>query len=193
MYVTMFYDFYYGVIDMEHKAVKYKDILEEFYYLDSQGNLRYKSKGYYDRYNEDSLVKTRLSDTGYCLVHIPKIRNKSNGSISVYLAHVVWVLSGKQFPKDKELDHIDGNRLNNHISNLRLVNRTVNSKNRKKRSDNTSGITGICWNKAHNSWCIRRTVKGKRLATYRKTLEEAKQVLEKFTALDPDYTKRHGK
>lgn len=178
---------------MEHKAVEYKNILEEFYYLDEQGKLRYRYNGYYNRYVKDSLVKTRMSTTGYYLVHIPKARNKSNGSMFVSLANVIWVLSGKQFPKDMELDHIDGNRLNNHISNLRLVNRTINSKNRKKRSDNTSGITGICWNKSHKCWCIRRTVKGTRLATYRKTLEKAKQVLEEFTKLDSDYTKRHGK
>ena len=92
-----------------------------------------------------------------------------------------------------ELDHIDDNRLNNSITNLRLVNRMKNSKNRKKRCDNTSGITGICWNTGHNAWCIRRTVKGKRLVTYRKDFEEAKQVLAYFTSLDPDYTARHGK
>ena len=46
---------------------------------------------------------------------------------------------------------------------------------------------------SHNAWCIRRTVKGKRLATYRKDFEEAKKALAYFTSLDPDYTARHGK
>ena len=178
---------------MEHKAVKYKEVLANFYYIDSNENLRYKHDGYYNRYSKDDLVKTRTSTRGYLLIHLPRVRNGANGSVYVPLAHAVWVLSGKELPYNRELDHIDGNRLNNKLSNLRLVTRTVNSKNRKKRADNTSGITGICWNKSHNAWYIRRTVKGKRLCTYRKELEQAKEALAYFTSLDPDYTSRHGK
>lgn len=178
---------------MEHTAVKYKDVLSNFYYIDPEGNLRYKHEGYYKRYHKDTLVKTRVSTNGYLMIHLPKVRNSSNGSVYVCLAHVIWILSNKDLPYNKELDHIDGNRFNNKLSNLRLVTRTINSKNRKKRVDNTSGITGICWNKSHSAWCVRRTVKGKRLCTYKKNLEEAKEALAYFTSLDSDYTERHGK
>lgn len=178
---------------MEHVVNKYKSILQEFYYLDSQGKLRYKKEGYLGRYKKDDLVCSRVDNNGYNAITLPLIRNKSNGGIHVRVFNVVWVIAGKELPNDKELDHINGIRTDDRLENLRLVTRTINCKNRKKRSDNTSGITGICWNKSHKSWCIRRTVKGTRLSTYRKTLEEAKQVLEEFTKLDPDYTARHGK
>lgn len=178
---------------MEYRAVKYKDLLNDFYFLDSEGNLRYKQKGYLNRYQQGDLVKSRVTTAGYKAIHLPKIRNNAGGSISIPVSHIIWVLSGKELPFNMELAHIDGNRLNNKLSNLRLVNRTINCKNRKKRSDNTSGITGISWNNSHNAWGIRRTVKGKRLCTYRKDLEEAKRVLAYFTSLDSDYTERHGK
>lgn len=171
---------------------KYLSILQQYYYLDSNDILRYKHDGYHNRYKANDTV-TYSVHGGYKSIIVPTVRNKANGAVSVRYAHVVWYFHGNTIPNGMELDHIDGNRLNNSITNLRLVNRTKNCKNRKKRCDNTSGITGICWNTDHNAWCIRRTVKGKRLATYRKDFEEAKQVLAYFTSLDPDYTARHGK
>lgn len=176
-----------------HKVNLYIEILKEYYYLDSEENLRYKKQGYHGRYKKDDLVKQHLDNLGYLNVTIPTIRTKGNGCASVKVAHLVWILSEKILPNNMQLDHIDGNKSNNKISNLRLVNQRKNNKNRCKRSDNTSGITGICWNISHNAWCIRRTVNGKRLATYRKDLNEAKKVLEEFTKLDPEYTNRHGK
>ena len=51
-----------------------------------------------------------------------------------------------------QIDHIDGNRENNVISNLRLVNNRENTMNRRKRNDNTSGITGVSWDKNAGKW-----------------------------------------
>lgn len=176
-----------------HKANQYIDILREYYYLDSEGNLRYKKQGYLNRYSKDDLVKAHFDTMGYLNIVIPTIRTKGNGCASVKLAHVIWVFSGNTLPNNMCLDHIDGNRSNNKLSNLRLVTVRQNNKNRRKRSDNTSGITGICWNKSHKTWCIRKTIYGKRLTTYRKDLKEAKKVLENFLKLDDEYTERHGK
>jgi len=41
------------------------------------------------------------------------------------------------------VDHIDGNRLNNIIDNLRLVNCSTNNRNVKMHVDNTSGVVGV--------------------------------------------------
>lgn len=56
---------------------------------------------------------------------------------------IIWQMFASVIPKGKQIDHVDRNRLNNDISNLRLVTQAVNSRNRSKRSDNTSGHTGI--------------------------------------------------
>jgi len=58
------------------------------------------------------------------------------------------------------LDHIDGNPLNNLIGNLRPADPTLNSWNQKTFKNNTSGITGVVWNKAVASWRSRITCKG---------------------------------
>jgi hypothetical protein len=48
-------------------------------------------------------------------------------------------------PKGVELDHIDGNKLNNQKSNLRFATRSENGFNRGKNKSNTSGYKGVFW------------------------------------------------
>ena len=177
----------------KHTVNTYFNLINDYFYIDPNGLLRYKLDGYLGRYKKDDLVKSHNNSNNYLVITVPKVRNSNKGTVSVRLAHVIWRLSGNQFPDNLELDHIDGNKHNNLLSNLRLVNRTINSKNRKKRSDNTSGITGVCWNKSHNAWCVRKTVNGIRLTTYCKTLDAAKAKIEEFQKMDSQYTARHGK
>ena len=49
-------------------------------------------------------------------------------------------------------DHIDGNRLNNQKTNLRVVTRAQNAINRGLNKNNTSGITGVSWDKGSKKW-----------------------------------------
>ena len=53
-----------------------------------------------------------------------------------------------------EVDHIDGNRYNNDINNLRAATRKQNTQNAKLRKDNVVGIKGISWHKASKKWRI---------------------------------------
>ena len=58
-----------------------------------------------------------------------------------------------------EVDHIDGNGLNNTRSNLRNCTHVQNMQNRKKNSDNTSGYKGVDW---HNEkWRAQITINKK--------------------------------
>ena len=61
----------------------------------------------------------------------------------------------------EEIDHIDGNTLNNKIENLREANRQENCLNRKKRSNNTSGVKGVYWHKKCNKWQVSLSVNKK--------------------------------
>lgn len=166
---------------------KHLEVLLEEFYLDEQGEVRRSKDGYLGRFNKGDLAKFFVTSGGYEKIQVPKAR------ATIAKAHLVYVLAGNKIPDHLEIDHIDGNRLNNKIENLRLVDRQINSKNRCKRSDNTSGVTGINWCNYKGKYVIRRVVNGKRLSRSRKTMEEALEVLKELDAMDNDYTVRHGK
>ena len=73
-------------------------------------------------------------------------------NISFNAHRVAWALFYGEWPKE-QIDHIDGNRTNNKISNLRAVSQAENSKNVKLTEANTSGTVGVYWYKRKNKWC----------------------------------------
>jgi hypothetical protein len=56
---------------------------------------------------------------------------------------IIWEIFNGDIPEGFQIDHIDGVRSNNNISNLRAVEPIFNSRNHKKRVDNTSGVVGV--------------------------------------------------
>ena len=52
----------------------------------------------------------------------------------------------------KYYDHADRNPLNNRRSNLRLATEFENAQNKSKSKCNTSGFTGVSWDKESNKW-----------------------------------------
>lgn len=62
---------------------------------------------------------------------------------------------------DLQVDHIDGNGLNNQRINLRLCSHAQNIYNRGKLKSNTSGYIGVSWNKAKKKWSARTERNGK--------------------------------
>lgn len=69
-----------------------------------------------------------------------------------FKAHkVIWLLVYGETPKD-QIDHINGDRSDNRLENLRMVSFLDNMKNQKMRSTNTSGHTGVYWYKRYDKW-----------------------------------------
>ena len=70
----------------------------------------------------------------------------------LYKAHrLAWLYVYGEWPED-QLDHINRNRSDNRISNLRDVTQKQNHQNRSKSSNNTSGHTGVVWHKQRSKW-----------------------------------------
>ena len=100
-----------------------------------------------------------------------RINNKS------YLAHrIVFLLHKGYLPKT--LDHINGDRADNRIENLRPVTVNQNQHNRKLNKNNTSGHKGVSWCKRTNKWKAAVKLEGKRinLGAF-DNLEEAAEVV----------------
>ena len=91
---------------------------------------------------------------GYLKLCLTKI----DGKRKEYLAHrVIWLLTTGDWPEN-DIDHIDGNRSNNRISNLRTVTRAENMKNKSMPSNNKSGTIGVCWTTKRGRWLATITV-----------------------------------
>jgi len=78
-----------------------------------------------------------------------------------YQAHrLIWMHFYGKEPVNG-IDHIDGNKLNNAIINLRDVSQQENTKNRRKSKNNTSGFVGVFWDKNKDKWRARVNVNKK--------------------------------
>jgi len=77
------------------------------------------------------------------------------------------------------IDHVDGNSLNNHISNLREATSQQNQRNAKTRKTSTSGVKNVGWDKKRKLWAVRLYIYGRTLCFgHFSTLEEAAAVAE---------------
>ena len=110
---------------------------------------------------------------------------KSHGYLCVginyksYRAHRLVFLMHKGY-LPKTIDHINGDRLDNRIENLRAATVGQNQHNRKTNANNTSGYKGVSWNKGCNKWLSQIKLEGKRIHLgYFDNVEEAAEVMRK--------------
>lgn len=93
------------------------------------------------------------------------------------ILHVVGALPGRGF----HVDHINGNRSDNRLSNLRVVPMSINPQNvRKPKADNTSGYLGAFWHKKQGRWRSQIRLAGKSI--HLGYFETAEQAHEAFVA-----------
>jgi hypothetical protein len=76
------------------------------------------------------------------------------------LHRLAWLLTYGELPI-LDIDHIDGNKLNNSISNLRLATRSENMLNTGKRLDNTTGYKGVSFCKQTGKYRATARLNGK--------------------------------
>ena len=133
---------------MKYKPVCFEEFDQVFSYDPETGEIRNKvDRGYREGIARAGDIATSKVGKGYLAVWL-----KNNG---LYQAHrVAWLLYTGNDPGDMEIDHIDGNPENNIFSNLRVVDHQVNMMNQRKRKNNTSGITGVSWDKKAKKWRV---------------------------------------
>jgi len=81
---------------------------------------------------------------------------------SIYLAHrMAWLLAYGVDPWPDEIDHIDGDPMNNRIANLRIATRSQQSSNSRRQVQGTiAGVKGVTPNGRSNGYDARITVNG---------------------------------
>lgn len=106
-----------------------------------------------------------------------------------YVHNLVWFIHYGSWPV-YQVEHKDGNGLNNRLDNLRDVPQVINCRNQSKSANNTSGVTGVYWN--GSAWIANICLNYKTyyLGSFA-SLEEAAAV-RKATAARLEFTDRHG-
>lgn len=126
----------------------------------------------------------RVNERGYRMVTIDRVK---------YCSHrIAWKMYHSVDPSMR-LDHINQQRADNRISNLREAPQVVNCRNQKKHRTNTSGHTGVCWHARWRKWFVRIEVGGatKNLG-YFSDIDEAARV-RKEAESKYGFSENHGK
>lgn len=146
----------YDLISQEllHELFEYRD--GYLYWKNSKGS----------RVRPDRRAGT-VNDTGYLRVDL------FGKHFRVH--RLIYLMFHGRLPKI--LDHINGNKLDNRIENLRPATAAQNKFNSVKPKTNKSGIKNVFWNKQLKKWTVSMSVKNKAkyFGSY-ETIEEAAQV-----------------
>lgn len=79
----------------------------------------------------------------------------------LYYAHrLAWLYVNGEWPPE-QIDHINGDGTDNRIINLRACSNDENQKNLGLRKTNSSGLTGVRWDRQRQKWAAHIRVDGK--------------------------------
>jgi len=101
------------------------------------------------------LIKQTNTNYGYKQVNIGK-KNYYVHRVIYYIHNQEWDIDDSM--RDNLIDHIDGNRQNNSIENLRVVNYAQNAWNNSHRD-----VKGYCWCKTNKKFKAQIAVNNKRI------------------------------
>lgn len=110
------------------------------------------------RYCPDTGVFDWISNNGMRVCIGKPVGSKSRGYLRIrvdgkkYFAHrLAWLYVHGEWP-EHELDHVNRDRADNRIANLRPASDTQNQRNRGIQRNNSSGVTGVYWRPADRKW-----------------------------------------
>ena len=138
---------------MAESIVSRERLLEMFFYAPEAGDLVRKISTSSNARAGD-VAGTVSSTTGYRQVNI-------DGKF--YGAHrLVWLYHYGVWPSD-QIDHINRDRTDNRIENLREATDAQNRRNMSRRHDNTSGHVGVSWCSRTKKWVAQIQHTGKNI------------------------------
>lgn len=141
------------------KLKDYKYLAKRLEYLPLTGCLLWKSRPKSDFKNEKSWVNWKKNKVGKYATYL----HKHTGYLYVQInqksfrAHrVIWFMFNGDIPD--QIDHINHDRFDNRIENLRDVGFRENRINQSKGVNNTSGVVGVHWSAGHGKWAAKITL-----------------------------------
>ena len=99
--------------------------------------------------SQAGISETRVPGYGYIIISLDGIPYKAH--------RLAWLYVHGEMPA-AIVDHINRDKTDNRIANLRLATRSENARNTNRRRDNTSGTTGVVFLPKTNRWAAKLTV-----------------------------------
>ncbi len=130
-----------------------------------------------------------LDDKGYRRV---LFRFEAGKTFKIRAHRLAWFITHGVLPVG-EIDHINQDKSDNRISNLRDVPKELNQRNGTRKGNNTSGFTGVTWHKQRKKWCAQVNVLGihYHVGVF-EDIEEADRAAREFRAKH-GFTENHGR
>lgn len=97
----------------------------------------------------------------------------------LFLAHrLIWIMLHGTIPPGRQIDHVNGERWDNRLPNLRCVTPQQNQFNRRLSSKNRSGVKGVSWCSTRKVWiaCVWKDGRAFHLGRF-KCLNEATETV----------------
>ena len=155
-----------------HRAPVMHPVPKHFRRVDTYINYAVNRKGQVINLAKHNKVMAQTpNNSGYMRVGLCK-----RGSRQHKLVHRLVALAFiEEVEGSPQVDHRDGDPLNNHVSNLRFCTRSQNGANTRARSDSKLGVKGVGLDKRSGKYRTAITIDGKRIHLgYFDTAKEAK-------------------
>ena len=137
--------------------------------MDATNREKWKSVDGFANYEISNCGRVRNATTERILTPIDNGRGylrvglQKNSKRNLRMIHVLLANAFIENPHNKPcVDHIDGNRQNNCLENLRFATRAENSRNKSKRANTTSVYYGVCFHKKADKWNAQIQIEGRR-------------------------------
>lgn len=147
-------------------------------------------------YDKDSGKFYRMRGRSRKRVISEEITSENHGYVILslcstkFMAHrIAWSLINGPIPSDLYIDHKDGNKKNNCISNLRLANKKQNAWNVGTPAANKSGVKGVHFDSHTGMW---RASCGKKKIGRFVTIEEAAIAVCRYREMSHGEFSNHG-
>jgi len=101
-------------------------------------------------------LKPYVDTGGYCQVNLHQCKKLTHKRIHQLVANAFI----DNIDNKKCVDHINNDRLDNNVKNLRFATHQENNRNRKLTNKNKSGVKGVYFHNERNKWCAQIKIDG---------------------------------
>ena len=114
--------------------------------------------GGYKLINE-RILRQSLNRDGYFIINLGKGKHKTK---SIHQLVAIAFLGHAPCGLALQVNHIDGNKTNNNVSNLEIVTARYNTADAFLRRETSSKYTGVHWKRNRQKWCAAIKINGKK-------------------------------